>query len=217
MASVIIPNCVQVRLLWQGASRAFLNVLHAQYTLAGPLNPNIAETIFSALKTDSRVTTWLSELPTNTVFTGLDVRDLRNSNNPLIPSTSLAAPGTAAGAPLPPQTCMVITLRTASAGRAFRGRIYLGGLSTAAQDTTGHIVTTVAANAVAFVNAIQQAFLAQSMTLAIGQKDLPARPGHGGTTLPARPANVVPVTSVLSRDNIFDTQRRRTGAHIGAR
>ena len=215
--SIVIPNCLQVRLLWTGASRAFLNVLHAQYTLAGPLNPNVGETLFSAIKAAAATTTWLSHLPTSTLLSGVDVRDLRAPNNPLLPSTSAAVPGSSPSAPIPPQSSMVVTLRTASAGRSFRGRVFLGGLSTSVDDTTGHIVPAGNTDAVAFIVGVQSAMAGQSMTLAIGQKFLPSRPGHGGVTLPQRDANVVPVTAILARDNIFDTQRRRTGAHVGSR
>ena len=106
-----------------------MNVLHAQVTAAGPLNPSVGETIFSAIKANAATTTWLTQLPVNTSFTGVDVRDMRASNFPLLPSSSAAAPGTSAQNAISPQTAIVITLRTASAGRAFRGRVFLGGLA----------------------------------------------------------------------------------------
>src|SRR5262249_32862013 len=72
---------------------------------------------------------------------------------------------------------------------------------------------------VALVSALQSVLAAQSMTLAIGQKALPERPNKKGETLPARPANVVPVSAIVALNKRFDTQRRRlrwTGSPSGA-
>lgn len=215
-----IANAVQVRLLWTDPSRTFMNVLHAVWNAAGPLAPNVAETLFAALKASAGGTGWLSLLPPSTSFTGVDVRDLRVANAPLINSTGAAAPGTVGGTfiPMPPQVAQVVTLRTASAGRAFRGRVYLGGLSTASDDGTGRILAGANTAGVSFVQAAHAAIQAAGGAgQGILQRALPDRPGHGGVTLPARPGAIIPVTGWVARDVIFDTQRRRTGARIGSR
>jgi hypothetical protein len=156
-------------------------------------------------------------MPTTASLVGVDVRDLRASNNPIIESSGPAVPGTAATTALPPQVAVAITLRTAFAGRAFRGRVFLGGLAAATADADGRINGGVNTAGVDLVTALSAAMLAQGATFAIMQRWLPERPGHGGITLPERQPNVVPVSTIVGRDNIFDTQRRRTGAHVGSR
>jgi len=84
-------------------------------------------------------------------------------------------------------------------------------------DATGHISAVGLGIPMSYYNAIAAGFAAIGWQWGLAQRALPERPGHGGVTLPPRPAACIPVTSVLVRDNIFDTQRRRTGAHIGSR
>lgn len=209
MAAVVIPNCVEVRLKWTGSSIPFLNVLHAQYTIAGPLNPSIGETLFAAIKAAAATTTWLTFLAPDTSFTGVGVRDIRAANNPELVSTGASVPGTNAQAALPHQVAMCVTLKTAFAGKQFRGRVYMGGLAQGAGTTGGVIQGAGNTAAVGFVNAVSTALSAQSMTLAIGQKALPQRNDSHGNVLPARVANVVPVTNIVALNTRFDTQRRR--------
>lgn len=220
MASIIIPGAVQVRVRWAGASAPFLNVTHAVWNAAGPLSPTVGETIFAALKANAQVTAWMAYLPASTILEGVDVRDLRGANFPLLPSSSASVPGTAPApaVALPPQSAIVLTLRTQFSGRAFRGRVYAGGLSSAADDGGGKILAAAGDQWRAFVVSLNNAIVSAGGTsLGIAQVALPARPGHGGTTLPARDAHIEPVTGYEVRDLIFDTQRRRTGAHIGSR
>jgi hypothetical protein len=215
-----VANTIQVRLLWNDAVGRFMNVLHGQYTTAGPLNPAIAETIFSGLKTGGGFAPWLAHLPAEVSMTGVDVRDLRAPNNPLLTSTSAAVSGTAVGNALPPQSAAVVTLRTAFSGRAFRGRVYMGGLAQSTADVNGRIVAQVNTDAVGFILTVNGAMSGQGAPLGILQRWLPERLGHGGVTLPERQPQIVAVTipsGVIARDTIFDTQRRRSGAHIGSR
>lgn len=213
-----VANAVQVRLLFNDPSRTFMNVLHLQYTTAGPLNPNIAETFFTNLKAAAAWTTYMGFLPANTTFTGVDVRDLRGPNFPLIASSSAAEPGTSPQGPLPPQVAIVLTLRTAFAGRAFRGRVFFGGLALNADDGTGHISSPGAKEAVQGAgNAIGGAMVAVGGSWGILQRWLPERTNHAGATVPERQPAIVAVTTLTVRDLIFDTQRRRTGARIGSR
>lgn len=210
VVNLVIPNAVQVKLKWTSQGIPWLNSLFCQYTIAGPLNPTVAETVFAALKGNAATTAWLTHCRPQTILTGIGIRDVRAPNNPEILSTGAVAPGTSGAGQMPLQVAIVVTLRTAFAGRQFRGRVYLGGIDTGSVvAATGLIDPVTNAAAVAFVQAAQTALGAQSMTLAIGQRLLPERPAKDGTTLPVRPANIVPVTSVLSLNQRFDTQRRR--------
>lgn len=213
-----IPNCIQVRLIYTTPSKAnIMNVIHGFSSAQGPLNPNVADTMFTAMVGSGDWPLWLQSLPVDTTFVGFDIRDMRMPNSPLLQHSFTAIPGTAATGPLPPQTCIVLTLRTANAGAQFRGRIFCGALATVNSDATGHISTVGMAAPTHYVSAIGSGFAAIGWQLGLAQRFLPARPGHGNVTLPERPAACVPVTATIVRDNIFDTQRRRTGAHVGSR
>ena len=211
------PNGVMWRLRWTDPVGTFMNVLHMSYTTAGPLNPAIADNMLTQLVGLAATTTWLGHLPTTTALVGLDVRDLRAANNPLISSAAVNHPGTAAGNALPPANAMVITLRTAFAGRSFRGRVYLGGLAATTSDVNGHIVAQANTDANVFVQQFGTVCTTAGGNWAILQRYLPPRTSHGGVALPERQSAVVNVTGTSVRDNIFDTQRRRSGAHIGSR
>jgi len=194
-----------------------MNVVHGFSTASGPLNPNVADTMFTAMTGFAGWANWLAALATDTSFIGFDIRDMRVANAPLLQHSFTAIPGTGTGGPLPPQTAIVLTLRTASAGVQFRGRIFCGGLATGNMDATGHISAAGLGAPVSYYNSINAGFAAIGWGFGIAQRALPDRPGHGGVTLPARNPACIPVTANIVRDNIFDTQRRRTGAHIGAR
>jgi hypothetical protein len=189
--------------------RPQLIVIHGLYQTAGPLNPNIAETIFNAAKTSAGVVSALPQLGTHWVFTGCRVRDLRSPNNPDIPSTGTSVPGTAAGTPLPDQSSIVVTLRTALAGRSFRGRSYTFGWTDAAMNTDGTISDAAAAAALGLINGFLIGIAAGGAFGAIHSPALPARPAHGGGTLPAKDYAITQISSVEVRDRIWDTNRRR--------
>ena len=209
---VASPNTVAVKLKWAYSGRAQFNVLHGEYTLAGPLNPNCAENIFTALKASSGWVggTGLEQyLAPVLTLTGVGVLDLRSPGVPEIASTSAAVAGTGTSSIFPPQIAGVVTLRTALTGRSHRGRVYLFGF-TADANASGTIQPTANTAMVNFVTALQTAMTAQSMQMAIRSPALPERPSKPGGTLPAKDYEITIVNKIEARDNIWDTNRRRT-------
>lgn len=206
---VVAPNTIKVLLHWTLHGRPQLNVMHGEYTTAGPLSPTIAESIFSAVKSSAGWTAYEAVIAPTVVLTGVGVLDERSASNPEISSTSAAAPGTGAGTALPDQVALVVTLRTALTGRSHRGRVYTFGYISGHLNADGTASATATAAAVSFVQAVQSAMAAQGATLAIKSPALPARPAHDGTELPAKPFEITPVTAVVMRDAVFDTNRRR--------
>lgn len=57
---------------------------------------------------------------------GASVRDVSVTPNRIIAVSPLASVGSSGGEPLPANAALVVTWRTALAGRSFRGRTYLG-------------------------------------------------------------------------------------------
>jgi hypothetical protein len=208
----IIPNCVQVRLLWSlPGGRVAVNVMHG--SVAGGFTPTstIAEAVFAALKGAAGWTAWKARVNSGISLTGVDLRDMRTANQPLVASTGAASAGTGAGTALPPGDAFCVTLRTAGAGRGFRGRVYLPGLDTSALAAGGVAAAGTVTDAAAFVTAVQTALTGQSITLAIAQPARKQYTGKTGADHPARVAAVQPVTSIVARNNVIDHQRKRAG------
>jgi hypothetical protein len=209
---VIIPNCIQVRLIWSLPNgKTIYNVLHGQVAGGFSATTTVAEAVFAAVKAAAGWTSFRAQINSGVNFVGVDLRDLRTANQPIVQSTGAVAAGTGAGTALPPGDAVCVTLRTATVGRNSRGRVYLGGLDSGAMAAGGVISATTMTNAKAFVDAVSTALTASSITMAIAN---PARQAYTGTTgavHAARSAAVLPVTATVVRNNIFDHQRKRAG------
>lgn len=210
--AVIIPNCVQVRVFWTLANgKTVYNVLHGSVAGGFSATTAVADAIFTALKAAGGWTSWKARVNTTNSLAGVDLRDMRTPNMPIVASTTAVSAGTGVGGALPPGDAFCVTLRTALSGRGFRGRVYLPGLDLAALAAGGVAAAGTLTDAASFVTAIQTALTASAIALAIGQ---PARATYVGTTGAVhapRSAGVVPVTAIVSRNTIIDHQRRRAG------
>ena len=210
---VVIDNCCQVILDYSLPNGKLAhNILHARVQPSFAATTGIANPIMNAM-----VAAWSaagglgSQCAASTTFQAVSLRDVRVANMPLVTSTVASVVGTDPGIALASQIALVITLRTANAGRAFRGRVYIPGWGVVAQGG-GTMASAAAGTAAhAWIVAVQSALNAQSMVLAIGQ---PARQQYTspvtGRTIPARVSGVADVTQIILRDNTFDTQRRRS-------
>lgn len=208
----IIPNCIQVRLVWsQPNTKVVYNVLHASVAGGFILTVAVVDAVFTALKAAAGTTSWRARVNTGISLTGMDMRDERIANQPLVGSTTAAVAGTGAGGAIPPGDAFCVTLRTASAGRGFRGRVYLPGLDFSALAAGGVAAAGTMTDAVSFITALQTALSASALTLALAQ---PARAGYTGSTgavHAARAAGTVVISSIVARNNVIDHQRRRAG------
>lgn len=208
---IVIPNCIEVKLHWSDSLGLFSNVLHGNLTAVGPINPALAETLFSAFKANTGTVVWLADLAATMSFTGVSVKDLRAANNPEFPSSGASAPGAAVGAAASVNNALVVTLRSAQAGRGFRGRVYLGGLTQASLASARQWSGAAGANAVGFIEGVRSVLSANSIPMVIAQKALQAGTDVAGNPLPARLAGIVPVVSVDIANPRVDSMRRRLG------
>lgn len=209
---VIIANCIEVDLLWNLAStKQVKNVLHGQVASGFTATAAIAQAVYAAIIASASWTAWALDLHTTASFAGVQLRDLRTANMPFVLSTGGATAGTGAASALPPGASLVVTLRTASAGRGFRGRVYLPGLdSVVLTAATGAATPTANTNAVNFITAVQTAMATSGITLSLAQPARNAYTGIGGRAILARPAAVVNVTTILARLTALTSQRRRS-------
>lgn len=208
---VVIPEGLEIKLVWSDGVGEWTNVLHGHLTAVGPISPGLAEQLFSAIKGQTGTAPWLAQLATTTEFTGVRVKDLRAAYNPEFLSSGAAAAGTGVGAPLSTNVALCVTERTGQAGRGFRGRVFLAGITVDGLSGPRQFDSATGAAAVAFMQGVMSALSTNQVPLVIGQRALAAGTDAAGNPLPARPADTVPVVSVEVADLRVDTQRRRLG------
>lgn len=209
---IVIPNAIEVDLLWNLASgKQVRNVLHGQ--VAGGFNATaaVAQAIYAAIIASAAWTAYKPFINANCSFAGVQLRDLRTANMPFVASTGGATVGTGVATALPPGVALVISERTAQAGRGFRGRVYLPGLdSSAVTAATGAASAAANTAAVNFVTAVQTALTASAITLSIANPARQAYTGRTGRALAARAAGIINVTSLVARLTALTSQRRRS-------
>lgn len=208
----IIPAAVEFDLTWNLSSgKQVKNVLHGSVAGGFAATAAVAQAIYAAIIGSASWTAWAAFLSNTSQLANVQLRDMRTANQPWVLSTGAATPGTSVSAALPPGVSLVISERTALAGRGYRGRIYLPGLAANAL-VVGTGAASAAANtaAVNFINAVSAAMTANGVTLAIANPARAAYAGRRGRAIPARAAGIVPVTSVLARLTALTSQRRRS-------
>jgi len=207
---VLIPSCAVIRIGWLlDDGKVGYNILYGRYsgTFAGTTAQ--CDAIKSALGSGSTWTALAAFFPTSTALANISLRDVNTANNPFITSTTAGAFGTSVGSALPNEVSAVITTRTAKTGIANRGRLYVPGWASNAMGT-GNIIASGAVTALQnWGGLITGALSAQGYTWVIGQPARAAYTGSTGTSHPARSATSTPITSVVVRDNHWDSQRRR--------
>lgn len=194
---LIVTQGALVRLIWaQSGINYAVNVYGAINTASAAITQTTANTLGSAIKAAfSAGGAWNTQVGTSVTLANVGIRDVSAPNRPEFLDAGAAVAGTAAGNLAPLNTAICVTLRTALAGRSFRGRTYLSGLTTAAVSTGGLITGPVQAAAKAWVDAVDAAMGANGFPMAVI----------------SRTRNVAnDVTLTQTRDALWDTQRRRT-------
>lgn len=192
---LVISNALLVRLIWNRAGVGFaINVLGATGVNAAGVNQALANTLGAAIKGHASTTALMSVIHPTVTLANVGVRSVSSESQPEFLDAGAAVTGTGTGNMLPPQVAIAVTLRTALAGKEYRGRVYLPGFSAAASDANGQAVAGATSAAVNFITGVQAALTSSALTHAVLSRKL-------------NQAN--PVTLVLSRNSIFETQRRR--------
>jgi hypothetical protein len=190
-----------MRLIWSLSGSLYaLNVLGVVNAGSVAITQALTNTLGTAIKAGLTSSGLGAQLGTAVALANIGLRDIRTANTAEFLDTAGATAGTGAGDVLPPQTAMVVTLRTAQAGRRFRGRVYLPGFVEATNSALGAYVG--AAGGVAFVTAIQSALITSGLNLGVLSRPNP-------DALPPSAGFITVVTAIVIRDLIWDTQRRR--------
>lgn len=201
MPQLVVTNAAQMRLIWSlGGQLYALNVMGVVNAGSVAITQALTNTIGAAIKSALTSSGHTGALHTSVALANIGLRDIRTANTAEFIDTGGAVAGTLAGDLLPPQTALCVTLRTAQAGRSFRGRVYLPGFGEGQNATGGTISST--GSCVAFVTAIKAALVASSLDLGVLSRPAPTAP------VP-RAGFITVVTSIVARDSVWDTQRRR--------
>lgn len=207
---VVIPGCVRVIIKWTLPNgKTANNVLAASVGPAFTATATTAEALRAGFVVGGNWTALAAFMPTSGSLAAVELLDIRQPNNAPVLSTGAATPGTSASTPIPGEVAVVATLRTAKAGQGFRGRMYIPNFATnaiAAGDVVAPAVLTAINTWLGQVNA---QLAGQNMVWALAQPARAAYIGSTGTSHPARAAGVVPLVSFATRDNHWDSQRRR--------
>lgn len=207
---IVIPNGVQVIINWTlPDAKTAHNVLYG--SVGGGFAPTtvIAEAIRAALASGAGWTGLAAYLMPACTLTSVSLLDVRTPNNAKVTSTGAAAAGTSAALAMPDECAVCVTLRTAFTGPANRGRMFLPGFAANAMGAAGVVAALCLSAINTWVATIPTTLTGQGITLSIGHPARAEYTGKTGTVHPARPAGLVPVTQIATRDNHWDSQRRR--------
>lgn len=208
---VVIPNAMTMTLNWSGETRTWSNVIGC---MGAPTLPTIDQTLANALMTalgsQANFVVLLGQLAPTVVLESVSIRDISAPNRAEFTSTSTPLAGGGTGDPLPLNVASCVTLRTAGAGKRFRGRIYFSGFTEAANDATGRMSTAAFNASTSGAQGIFAAVAAHGLQMAVL-----GRP-RAAVTIPAvsRPALdgiATAVSGLVTRDQKWESQRRRTG------
>lgn len=206
----VIPFAAQISLYWSlGNGKGAYNVLTGRYS--GAYSGSVAKcnAILTALTTGAQWTALAAHIAPTAALASVLMRDLNAPDQPVIQSSSSGAVGTSSGIELPNEVAAVVTLRTAFTGPEHRGRMYIPGWASSAL-ATGNVMAPAAVTALTnWAGIIAGVLTAQGFTWCVGHPARQAYTGSTGTQHPAREAGTVPIVSVTTRDNHWDTQRRR--------
>lgn len=218
---LVVANAVQVRLMYSMSGNGAFNVIHARKLGTQTIDQALTNTVGVAIKA-----AWQTHIGPlvgiSTALARVGLRDLSAPNRPEFLDTGALVQGSGTGDPLPVNVACVVTLRTAGSGKSLRGRVYVGGFTEGQNDTTGSTAGTASAGSVAYLQAVSAALTASGMTLGVLSRPAYAFVDNRTWTLPAgetevdvigrgnaRDGAINDVTLIQSRNNTWESQRRR--------
>ena len=195
MAPLVVTNCALIRLVWaSGGTPYAVNVLGARKKSPFAINQGIADSVSTAVMGAFNASSLKTAIGTAVTLERVYTRDINAPSQPEFVGSAAAVPGTATGNLLPPQVAICVTLRTALAGKEFRGRVYLPGFAASALVASGAYSPGLQGFCTAFVQAVNDALDPVNFDLAVISRKL---------------SSSELVTTVLTRDTVFDTIRKR--------
>lgn len=199
MALIIPPGYSQLvmRMTLTGDPEPIVNTIGVQHGVSIDF-----QDLVNALDVAWKLTPGIrAEVSNQYAFVGCTLYVGQDGGPPAIyESTNPPEQGGGAGAPLPQNCGVLVTKRTAVAGRRNKGRWYVAGIGEGAVDATG---TIAGVTVTAWQNAVNATFA--NMQLGTAVDDLVILHTAGGTTPPGLPT---PITQMVVQSKMA-TQRRR--------
>lgn len=195
MPALVIPNAALLRLVWtlSGVDTA-VNVLGVVNTAHNPITQTLANLLDNAIKSRMSSTNLRSDLSTTVALRTVGIRDINVASQPEYLGVNAAQAGLAAGVLLPSNVAYCVTLRTALAGKRYRGRYYQWGFTVNANAAGGIPGGTIIADTVAFVNGINTDLVSNGLKLGV---------------ISRRGLFITDVVTATNRNTGWSTQRRR--------
>src|SRR5262245_51432967 len=200
MPPLLVSQGVLVRLVWSvSGTPSAVNVLGVRNVANAPINQAAADFIANTITNAYSTGPLPGKIHTSVTLSGVGVRNIAIAAQPEVPGVVTPVPGTGTGKLLPPQVALCATLRTALAGKSYRGRYYAFGFNDGALTTAGTADPTVSTALTTFLNAVRTNMASGQFPLAIVSRKL---------------ATLENVTTVESRDNLWETIRGRASPGI---
>ena len=193
---LVVPNAALLRIIWtQGGVPSAVNVYGVDNAAPVAITQALTNTIGAAIKAAFTSSGLAARIAVPVACAQIGLRDISQPNMAEFLEAAAAVPGTNAGEQLPLNVSLCVTLRTAFAGRSFRGRSYIWGFTEADNSAGGVASATAQTTAKAWVDAIETALAAQNLHLAVVSRVRSVRNR---------------VTSTQVRDGVWDTIRKRS-------
>jgi hypothetical protein len=198
--ALVVPQAALMRLIWSlGGSPYAVNVIGVRKTGAAVIDQALANTVGAQVKAAFSSSGHTGSIGAQASLAQVGLRDISSPNNVEFLDGGAAVPGTDGSTLLPPQVAFVVTLRTARAGKSYRGRVYLPGFATGALAAGGLVNAGIRTSSVAFIEALRTGLPSNGLTLAVVSRKL---------------STTEVVTAAQGRDLVWDTIRGRATAGI---
>lgn len=203
---LVIPNGVEIDLAWISNGRIMKNTCFAEAPTSLAITPALADSITTALNSLFTSSGLVALQSSGGRGPAAQLRDVRDVGFPLVTGSVQGATGTGTTDLLPSQIAACLTVRTARAGRQFRGRMFIPGFVEIANDATNHMTAATKTALDAYAAGLPNALNQSGLQFSVCHRPLYLTDGSIGT-----PGSLQHVTQVVCRDNVWDTQRRRKG------
>lgn len=203
-AALPVPNTIEVKIHW-GSTTAEngQNVLHFLNVGAVVVNQALADQLDTTIKGIFTTSGLAANVANILGIRQVGVRNLALANQAEFLATGAGVLGTSVADPLPTGIAQCYTLRTANAGRSFRGRVYLGFFSELV--SSGSQQSTGVATGVTFLDNIRTSLIsAPNLHMCVVSRFL-------NNALRPTPVTTE-VNAIQNRSAIWNTQRRRMSA-----
>lgn len=204
MPNLPVPNTLEVKIHWGTATAEIAqNVLHFLNiggVISGQALADQLDTTIKGIFTSSGLATFIA--PTLGIR-NVGVRNLAIANQAEFLGAGAGVLGTGTGDPLPTAIAQAYTLRTALAGRSFRGRVYLSCWTEAS--STGSSQATGVTAGLQFIDNIRTNLISAPNI----HMSVVSRRSNGADRNPPLSTEV---TLVQNRSTVWNTQRRRMQA-----